>query len=259
MTVPAGLASIGGMVTPHKLLREFCSGRSHRCDDVRCSRTLCKSPLWRVGSSGLFVEPRSEAPPKRSLRNFDAAQCKEPRRPMAGQAAMRTVAGSVRQRLERTQSEASAHLLAPRRRSKIQLVERRTTGCILTSAGEALVAAAERAESEFRQRLSQILFASALPMDWETTFLPAWRAGCAASRPAHSICSPAADILAVEAGGRYCDHAGPSEAGSAHCQEACRLHALRLRGRKLSEALGTDQETGRSRRSSLRHACRGFR
>jgi DNA-binding transcriptional LysR family regulator len=32
---------------------------------------------------------------------------------------------------------------------KTQLVERRTTGCILTSAGEALVAAAERAESEF--------------------------------------------------------------------------------------------------------------
>ena len=188
---------------------------------------------------------------------------------MAGQAAMRTVAGSVRQRLERTQSEASAHLLAPRRRSKIQLVERRTTGCILTSAGEALIAAAERAESEFlrvgahlgrsSEAISQILFASALPMDWETTFLPAWRAGRAASRPAHSICSPAADILAVEAGGRYCDHAGPSEAGSAHCQEACRLHAQRLRGRKLSEALGTDQETGRSRRSSLRHACRGFR
>ena len=151
MTVSAGLASIGGMVTPHKLLREFCSGRSHRCDDVRCSRTLCKSPLWRVGSSGLFVEPRSEAPPKRSLRNFDAAQCKEPRRPMAGQAAMRTVVGSVRQRLKRTQSEASAHLLAPRRRGKIQLVERRTTGCILTSAGQALVVAAERAESEFLQ------------------------------------------------------------------------------------------------------------
>jgi DNA-binding transcriptional LysR family regulator len=31
------------------------------------------------------------------------------------------------------------------------LVERRTTGCVLTSAGEALVAAAERAESEFLQ------------------------------------------------------------------------------------------------------------
>jgi len=40
MTVPAGLASIGRMVTPPKLLREFCSGCSHRCDDVRFSRTF---------------------------------------------------------------------------------------------------------------------------------------------------------------------------------------------------------------------------
>src|SRR6478672_11952123 len=40
MTVPGGLASIGAMVTPPKLLREFCSGRSHRCDDVRFSRTF---------------------------------------------------------------------------------------------------------------------------------------------------------------------------------------------------------------------------
>src|SRR5258707_1822117 len=34
---------------------------------------------------------------------------------------------------------------------KTRLVERRTTGCVLTSAGEAVVAAGERAESEFLQ------------------------------------------------------------------------------------------------------------
>jgi DNA-binding transcriptional LysR family regulator len=65
---------------------------------------------------------------------------------------------------------------------KTKLVEPRTTGCVLTSAGEALVAAAERAESEFRQvgahlagrrKQSQARFASALPMDWGNTFLPA--------------------------------------------------------------------------------------
>src|ERR1700738_548250 len=117
MTVPAGLASIGGMVTPPKLLREFCSGRSRRCDDVRFSRPLCKNPLGRVGSSGLFVEPRSEALLGRSLRNFDAARSKGPRRAVAGQPAMRTVAGSVRTQPERAQPQTSAHLLAPRRQA----------------------------------------------------------------------------------------------------------------------------------------------
>src|SRR5260370_26225240 len=39
---------------------------------------------------------------------------------------------------------------------KTQLVERRTTGCVLTSAGEAVVAAAERAESEFLQVGAQL-------------------------------------------------------------------------------------------------------
>ena len=36
MVVPTGRASIGCMVTPSKLLGEFCSGHSRRCEDVRC-------------------------------------------------------------------------------------------------------------------------------------------------------------------------------------------------------------------------------
>jgi len=76
---------------------------------------------------------------------------------------------------------------------KTQLVERRTTGCVLTSAGEALVAAAERAESEFLQgRRSPWPIVggdlghcspSALPMDWGITFLPAQLGGLAARHP----------------------------------------------------------------------------
>ena len=36
MAVSAEHASIGCMVTPSKLLREICSGRSRRCEDLRC-------------------------------------------------------------------------------------------------------------------------------------------------------------------------------------------------------------------------------
>ena len=39
---------------------------------------------------------------------------------------------------------------------KTRLVERRTTGCLLTSAGDALVAAAERAESDFLKVAAQL-------------------------------------------------------------------------------------------------------
>src|SRR6202043_1492130 len=60
-------------------------------------------------------------------------------------------------------------LTTPEQELKTQLVERRTTGCILTSAGEALVAAAERLNRNSfwsaltladRRRPSLVLFAS---------------------------------------------------------------------------------------------------
>src|ERR1700748_825810 len=113
-------------------------------------------------------------------------------------------------RLGVNHATVARQLTALEQELKTQLVERRTTGSVLTSAGEALVAAAERAESEFL-RVGATLGRSPgelLPCG------PAWRACGPTCRLAHSTCSPAADILAVEAGGRYCDHVGPSEAGS---------------------------------------------
>jgi molybdate transport repressor ModE-like protein len=60
------------------------------------------------------------------------------------------ILGAAR-RLGVNHATVARQLTALERELKTQLVERRTTGCVLTSAGEALVAAAERAESEFLQ------------------------------------------------------------------------------------------------------------
>jgi molybdate transport repressor ModE-like protein len=60
------------------------------------------------------------------------------------------ILGAAR-RLGVNHATVARQLTALEQELKTQLVERRTTGCILTSAGEALVAAAERAESEFLQ------------------------------------------------------------------------------------------------------------
>jgi DNA-binding transcriptional LysR family regulator len=60
------------------------------------------------------------------------------------------ILGAAR-RLSVNHATVARQLTALERELKTQLVERRTTGCLLTSAGEALVAAAERAESEFLQ------------------------------------------------------------------------------------------------------------
>src|SRR3984893_6621678 len=54
-------------------------------------------------------------------------------------------------RLGVNHATVARQLTALEQELKTQLVERRTTGCTLTSAGEALVAAAGRAESEFLQ------------------------------------------------------------------------------------------------------------
>src|SRR5260370_8243408 len=60
------------------------------------------------------------------------------------------ILGAAR-RLGLNHATVARQLTALERELKTQLVERRTTGCVLTSAGEAVVAAAERAESEFLQ------------------------------------------------------------------------------------------------------------
>ena len=60
------------------------------------------------------------------------------------------ILGAAR-RLGVNHATVARQLTALEQELKTQLVERRTTGCALTSAGEALVAAAERAESEFLQ------------------------------------------------------------------------------------------------------------
>src|SRR5262245_40805456 len=60
------------------------------------------------------------------------------------------ILGAAR-RLGVNHATVARQLTALEQELKTQLVERRTTGCVLTSAGEALVAAAERAESEFLQ------------------------------------------------------------------------------------------------------------
>jgi len=60
------------------------------------------------------------------------------------------ILGAAR-RLGVNHATVARQLTALEHELKTQLVERRTTGCVLTSAGEALVAAAERAESEFLQ------------------------------------------------------------------------------------------------------------
>jgi molybdate transport repressor ModE-like protein len=60
------------------------------------------------------------------------------------------ILGAAR-RLGVNHATVARQLTALEREVKTRLVERRTTGCVLTSAGEALVAAAERAESEFLQ------------------------------------------------------------------------------------------------------------
>src|SRR5258708_21192844 len=65
-------------------------------------------------------------------------------------AATGSIAG-VGRRLGVNHATVARQLTALEQELKTQLVERRTTGCVLTSAGEALVAAAERAESEFLQ------------------------------------------------------------------------------------------------------------
>src|SRR5258708_11652650 len=65
-------------------------------------------------------------------------------------AATGSIAG-VGRRLGVNHATVARQLTALEQELKPQLVERRTTGCVLTSAGEALVAAAERAESEFLQ------------------------------------------------------------------------------------------------------------
>ena len=60
------------------------------------------------------------------------------------------ILGAAR-RLGVNHATVARQLTALEEELKTRLVERRTTGCALTSAGEALVAAAERAESEFLQ------------------------------------------------------------------------------------------------------------
>src|SRR5258705_4396827 len=60
------------------------------------------------------------------------------------------ILGAAR-RLGVNHATVARQLTALEQELKTQLVERRTTGCVLTNAGEALVAAAERAESEFLQ------------------------------------------------------------------------------------------------------------
>jgi molybdate transport repressor ModE-like protein len=51
-------------------------------------------------------------------------------------------------RLEVSPSTVGRQLTVLEKQLKIKLVERGASGCVLTSAGEALVAAAERAEAE---------------------------------------------------------------------------------------------------------------
>src|SRR5258705_8490290 len=65
------------------------------------------------------------------------------------------ILGAAR-RLGVNHATVARQLTALEQELKTQLVERRTTGCVLTSAGEALVAAAERAESEFLQVGAQL-------------------------------------------------------------------------------------------------------
>src|SRR5258707_602031 len=60
------------------------------------------------------------------------------------------ILGAAR-RLGVNHATVARQLTALEQELKTRLVERRTTGCVLTSAGEALVTAAERAESEFLQ------------------------------------------------------------------------------------------------------------
>ena len=60
------------------------------------------------------------------------------------------ILGAAR-RLGVNHATVARQLTALEQELKTRLVERRTTGSVLTSAGEALVAAAERAESEFLQ------------------------------------------------------------------------------------------------------------
>ena len=62
MAVLAARASIGCMVTPPKLLREFCSGHSRRCEDVRCWL------LWRFAYAG----------PRRARRHHHGAGIRKP-------------------------------------------------------------------------------------------------------------------------------------------------------------------------------------
>jgi len=103
-----------------------------------------------------------------------------------------------------------------------------------------------------RRRRSLARFASALPMDWENYFL----AGQLVRLP-HNIltCSfnlfPPANLLAVEAEADIAITLDHPKTGPAYCQKAYRLHPQRLWRRKLSEALGINQETGRSRRPPL--------
>ena len=65
------------------------------------------------------------------------------------------ILGAAR-RLGVNHGTVARQLTALEQELKTRLVERRTTGCVLTSAGEALIAAAERAESEFLQVGAQL-------------------------------------------------------------------------------------------------------
>src|SRR5437870_8164435 len=112
------------------------------------------------------------------------------------------ILGAAR-RLGVNHATVARQLTALEQELKTQLVERRTTGCVLSSAGEALVAAAERAESEFLQvgahlgRTSETIsfrHGSRRRSRWTGELLscqPAWRTCRATSRLTHSTCSPA--------------------------------------------------------------------
>jgi len=142
-------------------------------------------------------------------------------------------------------------------------------GLRLTSAGEALVAAAERAESEFLQvgahlgRSSEAISGTVrvgAPMDWETTFLPA-----SSVRLPHNILTCSFNLFPSREPSR-CRGGRPTLRSRWTIRNRAGLLSKslpttpsRLWRRKLSEALGINQEQADLAGHLFVTACRGFR
>ena len=179
------------------------------------------------------------------------------------------ILGAAR-RLGVNHATVARQLTALEQELKTQLVERRTTGCVLTSAGEALVAAAERAESEFLQvgahlgRSSEAISGTVrvgAPDGLGNYFLASQLGALAARHPDLLIqLVPLPRTFSLSR--READIAITLDR-----PKQGRLIVKKLTDYTLSvygaesylKRLGPIQETGRSRRPSLRHACRGFR